>query len=286
MNQQFTLPWWKFTFESNSAEEISFDLHDIGAKGLEIVSPERVVCFFQGQSQQSKEFLEKAILLGFSHVSSEEVFDKNWVQECRELLQPIVFDDITITPKVSAQEPATSARTKINIEIIPGQGFGTGHHPATRMAIKMIAKLGAQKKSFEYALDLGTGSGILAIAVNKILGSKVDAYDIDEMALINAKDNVAINAVEESINIKLGSIDQINKKFSLIVANIYAEVLCRLENEFRRCLEPGGILIVSGIMQSLSASIRMCFNLPYWEHLETLQEDGWVSSMFKLKDEI
>lgn len=133
------------------------------------------------------------------------------------------------------------------LRIIPGRGFGTGSHPTTSLCLEYLTDRCGPTDS---VLDLGTGSGILAIAGAKLGARPIDAIDIDPDALENARENAEINAVTDSITFSRGSIEAVRgKRYSLVCANIIAHVLkILLEQGLERVVLPGGTLIASGIL--------------------------------------
>ena len=217
-----------------------------GAKGVEQVSDNLLVCYVDVSDGTSlDEFVKAAEANGFEHVETKEVADENWTAKCEELLTPIEVGKFTVTPVISADSAAT--RKSSEIFIIPGTGFGTGHHAATRLALKCMQNV---KSNPGIVLDLGTGSGILAIAAALLWPSAgVHAVDNDTLALVNTIQNVELNQLKDKIKLVEGTIEELTDPYHLIIANIYAEVLCDLEAAFYRALHEGGELILSGISE-------------------------------------
>jgi ribosomal protein L11 methyltransferase len=191
-------------------------------------------------------------------INSEEVKETNWTQRSDELLQPIKAGKIKIIPVNSADDPKINkSKRKDVIYIIPGMGFGTGHHATTKSIIEVIQN-DLINSHIQNALimnpnvaDFGTGSGILAIAVANLLTKSIKeiyAFDNDSAAIDNAIENASLNSNLELINFAVA--DKITGKYGLIIANIYAEVLCEVYESLNDSLIPGGVLIMSGIMET------------------------------------
>jgi ribosomal protein L11 methyltransferase len=129
-------------------------------------------------------------------------------------------------------------------------GFGTGHHESTHAALELLQSAEVSELSPQKIFDLGTGSGILAIAAQLLYSeATIVGNDIDEAALNNAAENAAINGCS-TIEFITGSLPDPRlpaKGFDLILANIYAEALCSLEEEIHKLSKPGGLLILAGI---------------------------------------
>jgi ribosomal protein L11 methyltransferase len=136
---------------------------------------------------------------------------------------------------------------RLSIVIQPGQAFGTGHHPTTSGTLRAIedATVAARPRT---ALDVGTGSGILAIAMAALGVHDIVAIDVDPIALDNAEDNAALNRVAERIRFSAVPLASIRHRFNLITANILADTLIELAPRLGRMLSPAGRLILSGIL--------------------------------------
>jgi ribosomal protein L11 methyltransferase len=139
--------------------------------------------------------------------------------------------------------------TRIVIELDPGAAFGTGLHPTTRLCLLRLEKHLLPGMSI---LDLGTGSGILAIAAAKLEASFVLGLDIDPVAVKVARTNVKSNKVDQNIQIKRGTLSlkkqrEYKQIFDIALANITAKAIMDLASGFLKILKPGGILVVSGI---------------------------------------
>jgi ribosomal protein L11 methyltransferase len=178
----------------------------------------------------------------------------------------------------------------VPIRLDPGLAFGTGTHPTTQLCLAAIERHltpGAAVRHGGYAmLDLGTGSGILAIAAAKLGASPILALDIDPEAVRVARENAAANGVAEHIRIAQGSLaDLLDHAFDppdyptpLVVANILARVICDLLVQgLARTVTPGGLLVVSGILGSQAHEVRAALKaqglaLVAQEHLE-----DWVA---------
>ena len=141
----------------------------------------------------------------------------------------------------------TPRDTDIVISLDPGMAFGAGYHPTTNMC---LSALDGMLKPGDKVLDLGTGSGILSIASAKLGAEHVIGVDIDELVMKTAIENVKINGVQNSIDIKDSTIMQnteLHGQFDLVVANIYPKVIIDLARDMKHMLRKKGILILSGI---------------------------------------
>ena len=144
----------------------------------------------------------------------------------------------------------------IVIEIDPGMAFGTGQHPTTAMCLRALED---QVQTGASVLDLGCGSGILAIAAVKLGARRVLALDVDPNAVRAARENAAANAVSDVIEVREGTLEAEGGPFDVIVANISGLTLERLAVPLARSLAPGGSLITSGFLEDAVAGLSSVF---------------------------
>ncbi|EGL8791763.1 50S ribosomal protein L11 methyltransferase, partial [Campylobacter jejuni] len=184
-----------------------------------------------------------------SNLSLVEKENKDWIQEYKKGIKPILVDNVYI--HTTWQEEKKNC---INIKINPALAFGSGHHESTHSCVKFLQKF---SKSKLRALDLGCGSGILGIIMAKF-GCNVEICDTDELAIDSSLENARLNGVDFH-KVWRGSIDKANGLYNLIVANIIADVILILEKDIKNHLEDNAILILSGILDKYSTRIKEKF---------------------------
>ncbi|MGB6128307.1 MAG: 50S ribosomal protein L11 methyltransferase [Psychrilyobacter sp.] len=166
---------------------------------------------------------------------------------------------------------------EIVIELDPGRAFGTGSHPTTSLCIKQMEEYICEGDSI---IDVGTGSGILMVAANKLGASEVWGVDIDPLAVEVAKENLELNKVDmNSIKLFKGDLVKVveEKKFDVVVANILADVILLLLNDMSTVVKKGGIMILSGIIEDKADEIkRRIISLGY-EVISEKKDKEWVS---------
>jgi ribosomal protein L11 methyltransferase len=169
----------------------------------------------------------------------------------------------------------TAQSDEVVIELDPGMAFGTGLHPTTRLCLAALEQYLTPRMR---VLDVGTGSGVLAIAAAKLGAKLVDARDIDPIAVETAGTNVEINHVTDIVSVTSGSITTADKSgtFDLITANILAETIAELAPALAHHLAPAGILIASGILVDKAALVQEAFPLNDLSLIETMQEEDWL----------
>jgi ribosomal protein L11 methyltransferase len=162
---------------------------------------------------------------------------------------------------------------EVVLEIDPGMAFGTGQHPTTATCLRALEEF---VRSGMSVLDLGCGSGILAIAAAKLGASRVVALDIDPNAVRSARENAAANGVAAAIEVRegtLGGHTRRGMRFDLVVANISGLTLERLAGTLAGSLNAGGILVASGFLEDAVAGLREAFESAGLK-VEQIVEDG------------
>ena len=177
-------------------------------------------------------------------LTSIDVEDEDWARRSQAGLSAITVGRITVAPPWDVPPPASSSTDTHVIVIEPSMGFGTGHHETTRLCLLLLQELELRGSR---AIDVGTGSGVLALAAWSLGASPVLALDNDPDALVNARENVERNGATSGITIaemELGSVDE--APGGIVTANLTAAVLERYAGSLVRLVAPGGRLIVSG----------------------------------------
>ena len=187
----------------------------------------------------------------------KKILQKEWTDQKFPSIN--IGKNFLITSDITKLENKDS---RIIINLNPGLGFGTGHHPTTKMMLEKIEEINFDKKT---VLDFGCGSGILSIATLKMKASEVWSIDTDEFAIISSKENLRRSNLNVD-NLIEGSIENLDNKlkFDVILANISSNIIMKYSNEMKRKLNQNGILIASGI---LTKNIE--------ETLEKLQKAGF-----------
>ena len=159
------------------------------------------------------------------------------------------------------------------LELDPGMAFGTGLHPTTRMCIVACERLVREGMR---VLDLGTGSGILAIAAARLGAASVLALDVDQVAVRVATENVAMNRLAERIQVHQGSVEQaMPGGYDLVLANIIASVIAELAPAMCAATAPDGLLVASGIIQERESLVVEALEAAGMRIEETVADGDW-----------
>lgn len=206
-----------------------------------------------------------------SELTCTEIDEEDWANAWKEHFQPLKIGCVVVKPSWRQWDAAPD---EIVVELDPGMAFGTGLHPTTAM---MLEELQSRVQQSVRVLDLGTGSGILAIAAAK-LGATVRALDSSEVAVEVARENVAKNGLKGQIETGLGSIERVQgQQFDVVLANIIASVLIDLATPLAAALKQEGTLLASGIIEERADMVRNAFREAGLEMLgETCSGDWWL----------
>ncbi len=206
-------------------------------------------------------------------IELSEKENEDWIAKYKESIKPVEVGSFYIHP--SWESPAEGKR---NIMIDPALAFGSGHHETTAGCIESLEK---RVEKGMRLLDVGCGSGVLGIAAS-MLGAEVDACDTDPLAVENALKNFELNGLEAR-RIWEGSASKSDDVYDIVVANIVADVLCMISKDLKRAVSEGGILILSGILDTKESLVEIAFE--GFELLETISKNEWRTKIYKKEKE-
>ena len=198
--------------------------------------------------------------------------DEDWAEAWKEGLDVLhIGRRFVIQPSWRDYRPAPE---ELVIRLDPGQAFGTGLHPTTQLCVVALEKLmwpGGE------VLDLGTGSGILAIAAAKLGAAHVLAVDTDSVAVRSARANLIANGVDSIADVVRGSLTEASGSYDLIVVNILAQVILEMVQQgLGKRVCPGGFLVLSGVLADQAPEVAMALKQEGLGLVERWQIDDWV----------
>jgi len=274
--------YYEFNIKSSedSLDAITERLSGIGCLGI-IMNEDSIVVYFpdaiyvESVKRELDAFKSVLKLSGLPDALSYEyiyISDRDWNESWKKKFQPIdVGEGLTIIPPWE-----NTKRGRINLIIDPGMAFGTGHHETTMRCLMLIERLSKKiitKKGF---LDVGTGTGILAIAASKLGFDYVLGLDIDPLAIDASKRNVKSNSLT-NIEIKCEGLKYIERSFDFIVANLLANTLIELSPEIVSHLNASGIIVFSGIIDGQEHDVIKEYEKYNLNFTEKIIDGRWVT---------
>jgi ribosomal protein L11 methyltransferase len=257
---------------------------ELGALGVfeeEVGGAARLRAFFPaslsaaGLDTEVRDYLGGLRALGFRVIDDTRiaaVADPGWAEAWRTHFQPLcVGNRLLVVPPWETWR----AEGRLVIVIEPGRAFGTGHHGSTAGCLEMLERVIEDERPAR-ALDLGTGSGILAIAAARLGVARVRAIDHDPEAVANALANVARNDVATSVMCTLGDVAALEAEPTPIVfANILAAAHTRLAAIYQRLVAPGGVLVLGGLLEGEVGGAAEVMSRRGFDRRATLVREGW-----------
>jgi len=225
---------------------------------------------------------ELGINMGSGRISIDSLDEKDWTEPWKEFFKPLsVGKRILVFPTWEIEKvnkeilPSQIPKRDILIQIDPGMAFGTGRHSTTLLCLELLEQA---IKGGEKVLDIGTGSGILAIAAAKLGAVKIMAIDVDNLAVNIAIENSKLNNISEKIIIRCcDGLNTIEDKYDIIVSNISTKIILSMIPEFPSYLKNHGKLILSGILESEKHEIHNALEDNKFNILETRSQEEWTA---------
>lgn len=212
-----------------------------------------------------------------------DVPDDDWASRSQRNLTSVRVGRIVVAPPwASDAEPGASLAgdRAMTIVIQPSMGFGTGHHATTRLCLELLQRIDVAGKT---VLDVGTGSGVLALAAHALGARAVVAVDDDPDAIASARENLSLNRAAEGIDLRLGDfrgMSQADTGWDVVTANLTGGLLVRGADVLSATVAPGGVLIVSGVMLDEEAGVIAAF-APHLKPVVRVVEDEWVGVVLR-----
>lgn len=217
---------------------------------------------------------ERLTFVGLSDAKIETVGvdEEDWANSWKAYYKPIkVGKKLVIVPAWEKYEPADG---ELVVRMDPGMAFGTGTHETTRLVLQLLedyTKPGCRM------LDVGTGSGILAICASKLGAKECRAYDIDPMAVRVARENIRDSGLKNitcDVSDLLKQVDR-SRPYDLICANIVADIIIRMTPDVGELMHEGTVLLASGIIAERAEDVVNCFRSNGFRVVERREDNGW-----------
>jgi ribosomal protein L11 methyltransferase len=220
-------------------------------------------------------FKDENMVESFS-VQEEVVENRNWNEEWEKKVRVIeVTDRIVIKPSFKEYTPKED---QIIIKIDPKMSFGTGEHQTTKLVLQYLEKY---VRKDDFVLDVGCGTGVLAIGSVMLGAKQAIGIDNDEWCLLNGNENVALNNIEDRVNIRLCETkDVAEKDFDLILANINKHILLDIKNDLYDKMKASGRIILSGLLTTDEEDIVESYTGTGLKLIEKKALDEWIALVF------
>ncbi|MBR4995285.1 MAG: 50S ribosomal protein L11 methyltransferase [Alistipes sp.] len=201
------------------------------------------------------------------------VEQQNWNAEWEESFEPV---DVASSPavRIRAQHHTPPAEGVVDVVIAPRMSFGTGHHTTTALMTESIV---AQSFSGGRGLDMGCGTGVLAIVALKCGAEQMTAVDIDDWACDSCRDSIALSGVAERVDVRCGSIGVVSgEKYDFVLANINRNILLDMMPSFAEALDEGGVLLMSGFFPEDADIVAAAADECGFSLQARRERDGWA----------
>ncbi|WP_201353961.1 50S ribosomal protein L11 methyltransferase [Hydrogenimonas urashimensis] len=269
--------YWELTVTPSAHLDLFLDfLQSLFPEAIEITDTSLIIRSKEDVAPLAESAREFAKLLAARtgeavsvETSAQTKENVDWIAQYREAIRPVEVGEFYVYP--SWESPKEGKR---NIMIDPALAFGSGHHETTAGCLLAIGKYVKPGDAF---LDVGCGSGILGIAAS-MLGARVDACDTDPLAVDNAQNNFSLND-QKPQKIWEGSVPAAEREYDVVVANIVADVLRMIAKDLKKRTKEGGLLILSGILDTKEAQIDDAFG--DLELLETIADSEWRTKIYR-----
>jgi ribosomal protein L11 methyltransferase len=267
--------------DADAREHLVALLADVGIEGF-WEDDALLRCYLRGDrwSPAFRTALEDLVTMAYRGSGStrpaidvREVADRNWNAEWEKTIRPLrVTERMVIRP---SWHEAAGGAGDCEIIIDPKMSFGTGYHESTRLSLRLLERHVCRNRPM---LDVGTGTGILAIAAVKLGASEAVAVDVDHWSRENAVENAALNGVAGSVKVIPGDLSEApHGPFATICANIQRDVLESLLPDLSGRLEARGVLLLAGLLREDDAPMRSAVGAAGLAVLEAISENEWIA---------
>jgi ribosomal protein L11 methyltransferase len=207
-----------------------------------------------------------------------DVADEDWARRSQQELGAVEVGRVVIAPPWAMPDHDATTPDRVTVVILPSMGFGTGHHATTRLCTALLQRLDLSGRS---VLDVGTGSGVLALAALALGARSVLAVDDDPDAIASARENLALNGGAVGIELRVCDFRGLPpNRFDVVVANLTGGLLARSADALAGAVAAGGNLVISGVTLEEEAEVLRAL-APWMAVVERLTEDEWMAALLR-----
>ncbi len=289
---------WQTLFidlDRQRAEAAALILAQISGQGVQTEDSDdegmcRITCYIEENPDAEKkgrlisELVARLAETGPARLSSGQVLkNKEWCGEWKKQFKPFkIGKRLVIRPTWEDYQTAGDERVLI---LDPGLAFGTGHHESTSMALELIDSLYCRPHPPATVLDLGCGTGILAIACAILGATDISAIDNDPDAVAAARDNIMLNNVQKTISVSMTPVAELGQRFDLVCANIIHNTLVELAQPIGECCDKNGFLLLAGILRGWQEdNITRIYRTLGFSPLEVKHKNEWAAMLMTRGD--
>jgi ribosomal protein L11 methyltransferase len=228
-----------------------------------------------------KDLTASGLRLGPGRIQIKKLRREDWAESWKRHFKPLeIGSRLLLKPSWNKRKPKTGQALVV---LDPGLSFGTGHHPTTRFCLEQLANF-RDAAHCQSCLDIGTGSGILAIAAAKLGFRPVVAVDFDPEAVRIAQANARTNRIGKRIRFACEDLNRwplpAKREYDLVCANLIFDLLVAQADRIVKRLKPGGVLVLAGILRSQFAGVRKEYEKRGLRLLNSKTEKEWASGAF------
>jgi ribosomal protein L11 methyltransferase len=248
------------------------DCHPIAAEEC----PGALRVFFGSEADRGQALQTIGQLRAGVRVEPLDVADESWAERSQAALAAVQVGRIVVAPPwvLTPEPPAPST---ITIVIQPSMGFGTGHHASTRVCLQLLQQAPVAGRD---VLDVGTGSGILALAAWRLGARQVVGVDVDPDALTSARENLGLNGAAGAIELReddvLADPAGLDQASDIVLANLTGALLARRATAVAQLVRPGGVLFASGFQADDDPDVTEALRAAGFAIRNRIEEDGWI----------
>ena len=273
------------TVRESDVEAAANVMWEAGSGGVVLLEdPPRVRAYFphdESWPTRMQDILESLVSIGdidSRNIELIEVREEDWANTWKQYYHPITVDPSLVIVPAWQDHPEQPGRKIIRLD--PGMAFGTGTHASTFLCLEALQRL---LHSGDRVLDVGTGSGILAIAAALLGASRVAAIDIDPVAVRVAHENIRLNEVDDRVEVRLASPAEMAvaepRRADLLLANLTADIIQQVASDLSACLAQGGRFVVSGFVEGGLPVVREKLSEVGLTVEDQLEREGWFALM-------